>query len=299
MPYAVQAVFKLQNTEDHKVSRAAVGCTFLGSAVPSLAPSPRDYISRRGVLFFYIATTSESYGRLGKPLLTTTMELNTYDSPSSPSFKYHQPTSTTHYNPFPYPDDLAKLQTLEPWSDTPPKWYYRITIPLPLLYGFHFLGVLVFGLVTLLLGLLGGGYRKNITAFWDLCPEFIAVTITLCVLVLVHQVFLPRFWRRRARELVQTGAFSPRGAHQDSKSGFAFSNIVQGGGGGGKVVLEIGCNDGSTSAIFAREILLHQGDVANLSAPSAYLPTFVGYDRWSKWSRIPNGPKYFLSTLMK
>ncbi|KAG8759705.1 hypothetical protein FRC14_005189 [Serendipita sp. 396] len=228
------------------------------------------------------------------------MELETYDSPASPSFNYYQPTSKTYYSPppLPYPDDLTTLQIHEQSSTSPRRWYSTIPIPLPLLYGIHFVGMLAFGLATLLLGLLGGGYRKNKTAFWDICPEFMTFTITFCLLVLVHQFTLPAFWRRRAQELIRTGMFS-HGGGGDNKYGFTFSGGRSGGRGGGKVVLELGCNEGSTSAIFAREILSHQGDVANLSIPSASLPTFVGYDRWSSWSRIPNGPAHYLSTLMK
>lgn len=108
------------------------------------------------------------------------------------------------------------------------------------------------------------------------------MTIATIVIVVIHFILLPSFWRKKARENVQAGAFSP------SKD----INHPQ------ATILEIGCGDGSISAIFAGEIFTAQKDTTDLSRAAPTLPTFTGYDMWKWWSRVPNTPKAYLQTLL-
>lgn len=165
---------------------------------------------------------------------------------------------------------------------TQQRWYSRLAIPVPVVYGIHLAAMLVFGILSIVFGILSDGLRKP-RHFWEFFPEFLSALAILVVTTLVHFTLLPAFWRAQARQMIDEGYFD------SSTRGY----------GKRRLVLQIGCSDGATSAAFARAIIERQRDVGNLTAPYASLPTFIGYDKWSPWSRLPNTPACFLSTLMQ
>lgn len=117
---------------------------------------------------------------------------------------------------------------------------------------------------------------------WNFIPQFLSILIPLLVTFLIRHILLPRFWKQRAKELVKGGHFESAYDRRGNR----------------RLVLELGCNEGSTSAIFVQAIIDRQRDISNLSGPLASLPLFVGYDRWSRWSRIPNLPEHYLQTMI-
>jgi SAM-dependent methyltransferase len=112
-------------------------------------------------------------------------------------------------------------------------------------------------------------------------PEFVVMVFAIKITLLIQLVMIPAFWKARAQQIVDEG-------HLDSSTK---------GSGGQRLVLEIGCNEGKISAIFARAIAARQ-EASNSNTLHASLPIFIGYDKWSAWSRIPNSPACFLTTLM-
>ncbi|PVG03997.1 hypothetical protein CPB86DRAFT_779103 [Serendipita vermifera] len=155
----------------------------------------------------------------------------------------------------------------------------KVSLPWPMIYVSHFILAVIFGVLTLVFALRGRGRLTN-TPFWDLFPEFVTMVTALVCTFTIQFIVLPSFWRARAREMVHNGSFD-----------FTSNKPT--------IVLEIGCGNGQTSAIFAREIVRRQKDLKRMSGPSATLPLFVGYDRWLWWSRVPNTPALYLYTLLK
>lgn len=170
-------------------------------------------------------------------------------------------------------------------SDTPVTdrhWYSGLALPQPFLYITYLTLALVFGIAALVVGVTGQDIATHPTPFWGLLPQFLVFVVLTKIALLIHFVMIPAFWRARARKLIGENFFD-----SSAKSG-----------GGRKLVLEIGCNEGWVSAIFARAILARQQAGNDSDAIHSSLPIFIGYDEWSVWSRIPNSPAYFLSTLM-
>lgn len=162
------------------------------------------------------------------------------------------------------------------------RWYSRLALPMPALYIPHIATFIVFGVLSIVFGILAKDVLKESVPFWEVFPEFLVALIGLFFTVWIHLGVVPAFWRNRARDAVNEGWFD---------SSTRKSNQSQ-------LVLELGCNEGSVSATFAREILRRQRDVGDLNSRHASMPVFIGYDRWTAWSRIPNTPACFLSTLM-
>lgn len=162
------------------------------------------------------------------------------------------------------------------------RWYSNLAIPLPIVFLPHITTALVFGILTITFGALHKDIIQNPTPFWNVFPEFLAALITVVIVALIHFRLFPVFWRCRARQAVNEGWFD---------SSMRKSNQRQ-------LVLDIGCNEGPVSAIFAQEIIRRQRDVGDLTARHASMPVFIGYDRWTAWSRLPNSPACYLSTLM-
>jgi SAM-dependent methyltransferase len=164
---------------------------------------------------------------------------------------------------------------------TSERWYSRLALQWPLIYIFH--ALLAIPLLVLSIYFAVGRHDpvKHPEPFWSLFPEFLAILVTIIVTLFMQFVILPSVWKDLARKLIAAGGFE--------------ANLRQG---GRRLVLEMGCNEGTTSAIFARAIIATQRDISNLSGPTASLPTFIGYDKWSLWSRIPNKPKNYLTTLL-
>jgi SAM-dependent methyltransferase len=162
------------------------------------------------------------------------------------------------------------------------RWYSRLAIRAPAVYGIHFLLLLIFGTLFIVFVVLSFSSRERMP-FWEMFSEFASALLSLTLLALGQYILGPKFWRARARQAVNEGYF-------DSTSRTK---------GGRMLVLEIGCSDGSTSAAFAKAIIDRQRDVGDFKAPYASLPIFIGYDKWSPWSRLPNTPACFLSTLMQ
>jgi SAM-dependent methyltransferase len=162
---------------------------------------------------------------------------------------------------------------------TSQRWYSRLALQWPLIYIPHIL--LAIPLFVLSIYFAVRRHHPIAEPFWSLFPEFLALLFTTIITALVQFVVIPAIWRKLARKLVAAGGFE--------------TNLRQG---SRRLVLEMGCNEGTTSTIFARVIIEKQRDISNLSGPSASLPTFIGYDKWSPWSRIPNKPSNYLTTLL-
>jgi SAM-dependent methyltransferase len=170
------------------------------------------------------------------------------------------------------------IQPHSRWKLNKNKW----ALPWPMIYISHFILAVIFGVLALVFALRAHSLKD--TPFWDLFPEFVTMVCTLTSTFIVQFIILPSFWRARAREMVHDGTFD-----------FSSNNSAK----KPTIVLELGCGDGKTSAIFARAIVERQRDLERMSGPSATLPLFVGYDRWLWWSRLPNSPLHYLYTLLK
>jgi SAM-dependent methyltransferase len=160
-------------------------------------------------------------------------------------------------------------------------WYSRLALPTPIAYTMNGIIILAFGTASLVIGLQSDGLRKP-KPFWQIFPVFLASIFSLGVMMWVQFSLLPAFWNARARAMIDEGYFN--------------SSTKQNG--GRKLVLEVGCNEGYVSAAFARAIIDRQREVSNSKAPHASLPIFIGYDKWNPWTRIPNTPAHFLSTML-
>lgn len=165
-----------------------------------------------------------------------------------------------------------------------PRWTSRLAFTWPLIYGAHIIVLITLGITIIILATVRGGAKKHKSVFWEVAPEFISAAIAIITTMIVQFIFIPKFWKNRAHEMIARGMFDPTVTHPTVY--------------GRRIILEIGCSEGMASACFAREILAHQGNIAQ-ARTSASLPIFIGHDRWSKWTRIPNNPTCYLETLTR
>jgi hypothetical protein len=163
-------------------------------------------------------------------------------------------------------------------------WTRRLHISAPILHGSHFTPLIVLGILSIVFGVMALRGMMNKHAFWGVFPECMAALFSVTTMCIVEFVLFPNFWKARAKEMVDTGVFD--------------STQRKGGNGTGMTLLELGCGDAKASIYYARAILDRQRDIERMSMPSAMLPTFIGYDGWSKLSRLPNNPRVFLYNLL-
>ena len=192
-----------------------------------------------------------------------------------------EPTSVFHWREKTYqiPPDVNTDDNLFSQQH----WYSRLGLPTPIVHVIHITLMVIFGILSLIFGIRLSIGLTNSHIFWEVLPEFLSAMISTIVITLIQSVLSPAFWRARARQMIDEGCF----ASSTNANGKR------------RLVLEIGCNEGWISAIFARAIIGRQRDLGKLSAPYAALPVFIGYDRWTRWSRFPNNPACFLSTLLR
>ncbi|CAG7850273.1 SubName: Full=Uncharacterized protein {ECO:0000313/EMBL:CCA71338.1} [Serendipita indica DSM 11827] len=155
----------------------------------------------------------------------------------------------------------------------------RLALTWPFIYAIHFTLIICLGITIILLATVRGGMKKHRVAFWVLFAFFISSIVAIFNTLMLQLVFIPRFWRSRAREMVTSGMFDPTSTR---------SSVY-----GHNIVLEVGCSEGMVSGSFAKEILAHQRDTP------ARFPLFIGHDRWSKWTRIPNNTTCYLEELIR
>ncbi|PVG03998.1 hypothetical protein CPB86DRAFT_779105 [Serendipita vermifera] len=171
-------------------------------------------------------------------------------------------------------------------------WRRRIYISAPIVFFSHLTPLIIMLILCITFGVVsfkGNTEKKDKHKFYGVLPEALTALVSLVIFTYIERTIVPAFWRRHARQLVEAGTFD-----STMRNG-GFGNSTS----SGMTVLELGCGDGKASAILARTILERQRDIEKMHLPGAALPTFIGYDSWNKYTRLPNMPRAYLYNLVK